>query len=190
MPLVIPGEDEKKKAEDDDAFPDELDEINEESLDSLGDPDAEVQVEEHTPEEVEDNEPFVEVKLLDEDPFNGKPRVYIGEYAIVLRDKFNFDAFVYGLGPPIPGKEPVTKYRMLGHYGSLRIAVRAIGRNLEECALKLADRRHLDEAIQYLKRRDQELQSSLRDLVPSDFASGVVLRSTSVSTTSPKKKDP
>jgi hypothetical protein len=131
--------------------------------------------------------------------FGDKPFIVLGEYVIVVADKYNFNTYLYGTMEAKRGRYakqgPVTKFRLMGHHGSLVSAVGAIQRDLDRCVLSIANERHLNDALQYLRRRDEELLSCFKtEIKPSDFTSSRVVRTESLrdasETSAPSSSEP
>jgi hypothetical protein len=100
-----------------------------------------------------------------------KPRLVIGEFCIVLTDSRNFTTYVWGSNEVTVGRhkgKTITKFRFIGHSSSLCSALIGIQRHMDENS-PTQEGRELTEAIEYLKRRQDELLKIAPDIEPKHF---------------------
>jgi hypothetical protein len=111
-------------------------------------------------------------ELEGEKEIAGKPRIFLGEFCIVLMDSRNFATYVWSAEKPTRGRfteKVITKFRFLGYSSTFPTVVKGIRQHLEQTVLSVANNRHLADAIEYLKHRDKELLAAARDIRPEHF---------------------
>lgn len=108
------------------------------------------------------------------DPFKGKPRVFLfeREFAIVWEDKYNLGVYHYTSQFDGRKQDVVTKYRRVGYSATLPNAVRSVRHCFIQAGMTICQSKDIKDLLKWFDKQDKKLTEELKKFNSLPSSSG------------------